>query len=83
MIQIISPEERLAEAHGVHALIIGEFGIGKTSLLRTVDPSTATFIDIENGGLAVHDVPVPHITSIAQADICRASKSVQRSSSTP
>jgi hypothetical protein len=59
--QIISPEERLAERHGVRALIIGEFGVGKTSLLRTIDPSTATFIDIENGSLAVHDVTVPHI----------------------
>jgi AAA domain len=59
--QIISFEERLAERHGVRALIVGEFGIGKTSLLRTIDPSTATFVDIENGSLAVHDVPVPHI----------------------
>ena len=113
-IQIITPEERLAEPRGVHALIIGDFGIGKTSLLRTLDPSTALFINIENGDLAVHDVPVPHVrpqtwqdlrdlvariagpnrtlvrtslirrrTSIASADICRASKSVERSSSIP
>ena len=61
MIQIISPEERLAETHGVHALIIGLFGVGKTSLLRTLNVSTATFIDVENGSLAVHDIPVPHI----------------------
>ena len=61
MIQIISPEERLAEAHGVHALIIGPFGVGKTSLLRTLNASAATFIDVENGSLAVHDIPVPHI----------------------
>jgi hypothetical protein len=63
MMQIISPEQRLAERHGVRALIVGKFGIGKTSLLRTLDPSTAAFIDIENGTLAVHDVPVPHIRS--------------------
>ena len=61
MFQIITPAERLAERHGVRALIIGEFGIGKTSLLRSLNASTATFIDIENGGLAVHHVPVPHI----------------------
>jgi hypothetical protein len=61
MMQIIMPKERLAERHGVRALIMGEFGIGKTSLLRTLNASTATFVDVENGSLAVHDVPVPHI----------------------
>lgn len=60
-IEIITPETRFAEPRGVHALVIGEFGVGKTSLLRTLDPSMTTFVDIENGGLAVHDVPVPHI----------------------
>ena len=60
-IQIITPEERLAEPRGVHALITGVFGVGKTSLLRTLDPETTLFVDIENGDLAVHDVPVPHI----------------------
>jgi AAA domain len=60
-ISIVTPEERLAEPRGVHAMIIGEFGVGKTSLLRTLDPATATFIDIENGSLGVHNIPVPHI----------------------
>ena len=60
-IQIITPEERLAELRGVHALITGVFGIGKTSLLRTLDPETTLFINVENGDLAVHDVAVPHI----------------------
>ena len=57
--QIITPEERLAEPRGVHALIAGPYGIGKTSLVRTLDPSTTLFIDTENGDLAVHDVPGP------------------------
>jgi AAA domain len=60
-IQIITPEERLAEPRGVHALITGAFGIGKTSLLRTLDPETTLFVNTEDGDLAVHDVAVPHI----------------------
>jgi AAA domain len=61
MIEIIAPEQRLSEPRGLHALIIGPFGIGKTSLLRTLDPETVIFIDVDHGDLAVHDVPVPHI----------------------
>ena len=60
-IQIVTPEERLAEPRGVHALITGVFGVGKTSLLRTLDPETTLFVNIENGDLAVHDVTVPHV----------------------
>ncbi len=41
MTQIITPEERLAEQRGAHILIIGPFGAGKTSLLRTLNSSTA------------------------------------------
>jgi GTPase SAR1 family protein len=37
--KIISADERLAEAHGVKALIVGPAGVGKTSLLRTLDPN--------------------------------------------
>ena len=60
-IQIIMPESAFAEPRGVHALITGVFGVGKTSLLRTLDPETTLFVDTENGDLAVHDVTVPHI----------------------
>ena len=61
MTAIITPEERLAELRGARILIIGPFGVGKTSLLRTIISGTALFVDIENGSLAVDDVPVPHI----------------------
>lgn len=61
MTQIITPEERLAEDRGVHTLIVGPYGIGKTSLLRTLDPSSTLFVNTEDGDLAVHNVPVPHV----------------------
>jgi hypothetical protein len=39
-------------------LIAGPTGVGKTSLLRTLDPATTLFVDIEAGDLSVQDVPV-------------------------
>jgi hypothetical protein len=39
-------------------LIVGPTGVGKTSLLRTLDPATTLFVDIEAGDLAVQDVAV-------------------------
>jgi hypothetical protein len=59
-IPIISPEQRLREPRGARILLVGPFGIGKTSQLRYCDPATTVLIDVENGALAVDDVPVPH-----------------------
>jgi hypothetical protein len=61
IVPIISPEQRLAEPRGARILIIGPFGVGKTSLLRTLDPATPLFVNVENGALAVEDIPVPHV----------------------
>jgi hypothetical protein len=55
---IITARERAAEARGVTMLIVGPSGVGKTSLLRTLDPTSTLFVDIEGGDLAIKDVNV-------------------------
>jgi AAA domain-containing protein len=50
---IISADERLAEQRGIKGCIFGGSGIGKTSLLWTLDPTTTLFMDLEAGDLAI------------------------------
>ena len=50
---IISADERLKETRGIKGCIFGKSGIGKTSLLWTLDPKTTLFFDLEAGDLAV------------------------------
>ena len=50
---IISADERLAEPRGIKGTIFGKSGIGKTSLLWTLDSATTLFIDLEAGDLAI------------------------------
>jgi hypothetical protein len=52
--KIISAEERLKQQSGVKMAIFGPFGIGKTSLLKTLDEPTIC-LDFEAGLLAVQD----------------------------
>jgi hypothetical protein len=56
--KIISADERAAEKSGAKILIVGPPKVGKTSLLRTVDPDQTLFIDLEAGDLAIMDVPI-------------------------
>lgn len=50
---IISADQRLAEPRGIKGCIFGGSGIGKTSLLWTLDPDRTLFMDLEAGDLAI------------------------------
>lgn len=50
---IITADERLAEKRGIKGCIFGKSGIGKTSLLWTLDAATTLFFDLEAGDLAI------------------------------
>lgn len=52
--RIISADERLKQQTGVKLAIFGQYGIGKTSLLKTIDEPTLC-LDFEAGLLAVKD----------------------------
>lgn len=70
-LRIITADERMAQAKGVKALIVGPAGVGKTSLLRTLEPERTLFLDLEAGDLAVQDVKVDTLQPRAW-DECRA-----------
>ena len=50
---IITADQRLSETRGIKGCILGPSGIGKTSLLWTVNAGTTLFFDLEAGDLAV------------------------------
>lgn len=53
--KIISATERLANKAGIKGIIVGPAGIGKTSLLYTLDPETTLFVNAEAGELSVQE----------------------------
>jgi hypothetical protein len=68
--KIISASERMKERLGVKALIVGEAGVGKTTLLRTLDAKSTLFVDLEAGHLAVQDLDVDTLRPVTW-DECR------------
>jgi len=54
---IITADQRLAEPRGIKGCIFGKSGIGKTSLLWTLDPARTLFMDLEAGDLAIEGWP--------------------------
>lgn len=55
--KIITASERMAARGGIKAVILGPSGIGKTTLLKTLNPATTLFLDLEAGDLAVEGWP--------------------------
>src|SRR5262245_24328517 len=60
-LKIISADERLSAPRGGKLVIAGPTGVGKTSLLRTVNAGRALLLDSEAGDLSIQDVPVATI----------------------
>jgi hypothetical protein len=56
-LKIISADERLRAPSAIKGVVLGPSGIGKTSLLRTLNPSNTLAVDLEAGMLAVQDWP--------------------------
>ena len=53
ILPIITADQRLAEPRGIKGCIFGPSGIGKTSLLWTLNATTTLFFDLEAGDLAI------------------------------
>ena len=54
---IITADQRLAEKRGIKGCILGASGIGKTSLLWSLEAERTLFFDLEAGDLAVEGWP--------------------------
>lgn len=57
MLNIIKASDRMKERGGIKAVILGPSGVGKTTLLKTLDPAKTLFFDLEAGDLAVEGWP--------------------------
>ena len=61
MLPIITADQRLAEPRGIKGVIFGRSGIGKTSLLWTLNATTTLFFDLEAGDLAIEGLAIDAI----------------------
>jgi AAA domain len=62
--RLLTADERIAEPRGANILIVGVPGAGKTSLLKTLDPTalaSTLFVDCEGGDLSVLGLPITSI----------------------
>ena len=59
--KIITADERMSRKKPIKGAIFGPHGIGKTSLLWTLDADKTLFLNLEGGDLAVQDCPVDSI----------------------
>ena len=50
---IVKASDRMKERGGIKAALFGPSGVGKTTLLKTLDPAKTLFFDLEAGSLAV------------------------------
>ena len=52
---ILTAQQRSQERKGIKCVLLGESGVGKTTLLKTLGSSSTLFVDLEAGDLAVQD----------------------------
>jgi GTPase SAR1 family protein len=56
MLRTVTYAERAAQPHGARILIVGQSGVGKTSLARGLKPGTFQFVNVEGGTLCIEDL---------------------------
>jgi ABC-type polar amino acid transport system ATPase subunit len=76
--KIITAADRTAAPRGAKILIAGPTGVGKTTLLRTLDLAPTLFIDAEAGDIAVQDLNVDTTTNGAATPHRRSSRERNR-----
>jgi hypothetical protein len=61
MFKIVTADERMKRRKPIKGAIFGPHGVGKTSLLWTMDAESTLFLNLEGGDLAVQDCQVDSI----------------------